>query len=156
MGSFHASARAALWLLALFLTLPVAMAQSQIGQAAPLRLVLSGYDPVAYFTDGKPTLGKAEFETQFDGGRYRFVSSQHMELFKADPDHYAPQFGGSCAGLMSKNMKVEADPKNWIVIDDKLYVFLAPVDKQRSREEFDRLAKAARANWRTLKDKPFQ
>lgn len=156
MGSFRTAVRVFIWLAALLLVASVAMAQSQSVPATPLRLVLKGYDPVAYFTDGKAIPGKPEFETEFDGGRYHFVSARHLEQFKADPDHYLPQFGGSCAGLMSKNIKAEADPENWLVVDGRLYVFLAPVDKQRSREAFDRLVAAARSNWKNLKDKPFQ
>ncbi len=156
MGAFYTRARVVFLLVVLLLAAPVAMAQSQSAPATPLRLVLRGYDPVAYFTDGKPTPGKPEFETEFDGGRYRFASARHLEQFKADPDRYLPQFGGSCAGMMSRNVKVEADPENWLLVDGKLYVFLGPVNKQRSREEFDQLVASARSNWRNLKDKPFQ
>ena len=60
-------------------------------QANVARLALKGYDPVAYFTDGRPTLGKAEFEYAWDEVRYRFASDEHMKMFRADPDRYAPQ-----------------------------------------------------------------
>jgi YHS domain-containing protein len=74
------------------------MAQSV--QPAPLRLVLKGYDPVAYFTDGKPIQGKPEYEAVYDDARYRFASAPHLEQFKADPDRYAPQYAGSCAAAV--------------------------------------------------------
>ena len=156
MGSFHARTGRLLWLVALLLTAPIAMAESPSAPNAPPHLVLKGYDPVAYFTDGKPTLGKIEFEMEFDRSVYRFASARHMELFKADPDRYMPQFGGSCTGLMSKNIKMEANPEHWILVDGRLYVFLSPVDRQRSPEEFDRLTSAARSNWEALKDQPFR
>jgi len=146
---------AGLWLAALLLVAPVVPAQSPGGPGGP-RLVLKGYDPVAYFTDGKPALGAPQHEVEFDGRRYRFVSAEHMAMFNAEPDRYIPQFGGSCAGMMSKRVKIEADPKNWQIVGGKLYVFLAPVDKERTRAEFDRLVAAAQANWRELKDAPYQ
>src|SRR5262249_32090024 len=70
-----------------------------------LRLAIGGYDPVAYFTDGQPLLGKPEFEHAWDGARYRFVSAQHMTLFRANPDRFAPQFAGSCAMAMSRGSR---------------------------------------------------
>ena len=89
------------WLVGLLVAAPIAMAQSQSMPGAPLRLVLKGYDPVAYFTEGKPTPGKPEYETVFDDARYRFASAQHLEQFKADPDGYAPQYAGSCAASLA-------------------------------------------------------
>jgi YHS domain-containing protein len=57
-------------------------------------LAVKGYDPVAYFTEAKPIKGKAEFEYQWQGVKWRFSSAQHLELFKATPDKYAAQYGG--------------------------------------------------------------
>jgi len=60
--------------------------------AADIPLAIGGYDPVAYFTDGKPTHGLPDFEYQWDEHRYRFASAEHRDLFKADPVRYAPPF----------------------------------------------------------------
>ena len=57
-------------------------------------VAIKGYDPVAYFTDEKPTKGIKDFEYQWQGAKWRFASSRNLELFKADPDKYAPQYGG--------------------------------------------------------------
>ena len=65
--------------------------------AAERRLARKGYDPVSYFTDGKPTRGFPEIEYEWDGLRYRFARAEHRELFKAEPVRYAPQFGNFCA-----------------------------------------------------------
>ena len=53
--------------------------------AADVPLAIKGYDPVAYFTDGKPTQGLPEFTYQWDEHRYQFASAQHRDMFKADP-----------------------------------------------------------------------
>lgn len=90
---------------------------------AEVPLAIKGYDPVAYFTDGKPTSGLAEFEYEWDEHRYRFSSERHRELFKADPVKYAPQFGNFCAMALAKGEVVEANPENWLINDGKLYVF---------------------------------
>ena len=86
-------------------------------------LAIKGYDPVAYFTDGKPTQGLPEIEYEWDEHRYRFSSAMHRELFKADPVRYAPQFGNFCAMALSKGEIVVANPENWLISDGRLYVF---------------------------------
>ena len=82
--------------------------------------------PVAYFTIGSPTRGLPEIEYEWDEQSYRFASAEDRELFKADPVRYAPQFGNFCAMALSKGEVVVADPENWLISDDKLYVFGKP------------------------------
>lgn len=94
--------------------------------AEEVPLAIKGYDPVAYFTDGKPLGGLPEIEYKWDEHRYRFSSAEHRELFKADPVRYAPQFGNFCAMALSKGEIVVADPENWLISDGKLYVFGKP------------------------------
>ena len=91
--------------------------------AAEKRVALSGYDPVSYFTDGRPEKGSAEYSAAFDDATYWFKSAEHRALFVADPDHYAPQFDGYCAIIVSRGEKHEADPEAWAIADGKLYVF---------------------------------
>jgi len=57
-------------------------------------LAIKGYDPVAYFTQGKPVKGKSEFEYKWEGAKWRFSNSEHLNLFTANPEKYAPQYGG--------------------------------------------------------------
>jgi hypothetical protein len=89
-------------------------------------LAIKGYDPVAYFTDGKPTPGVPAFEYEWDEHVWRFSSAKHLELFKADPARYAPQFGNYCAMALSMDQIVTADPRYWLISDGKLYVFGSP------------------------------
>lgn len=91
--------------------------------AEPAPLTLKGYDPVAYFTDARPTPGLEQFELLWDGQRYRFANALHREMFKASPDKYAPQFGGLCAMNLSNGVKRESDPHNWVISNGNLYVF---------------------------------
>ena len=91
--------------------------------AGDVVLAIKGYDPVAYFTDGKPVPGSPQFEYEWDEQLWRFSSAEHRDLFKANPAHYAPQFGNFCAMALSLNQIVVADPNNWLISDGKLYVF---------------------------------
>jgi YHS domain-containing protein len=122
----------------------------------PERLGLKGYDPVAYFTLSRPTRGMAQYEYVFDGVRYRFANAQHLDLFKANPDKYAPQFGGSCTMNMSAGVRREADPNVWIISNGNLYVFAGAAGAERFRENPDVATARAVANWKTLKNTPSQ
>jgi YHS domain-containing protein len=97
-------------------------------------------------------LGKAEFEYTWDEARYRFSSDQHLSMFRSDPDRYAPQYAGSCAGAMSFGLKIEANPENWLVSDGRLFVFAG--DRAPTSFTADEVAAADR-NWQKLKDAPF-
>ena len=118
------SRRAALGLAALVAACALASAPSAVAQDVPL--AIKGYDPVAYFTDGRPTPGRPDIEAQWDEHTYRFASAKHRDLFKADPVHYAPQFGNFCAMALAKGLIVVANPENWLISDGKLYVFGSP------------------------------
>jgi len=87
------------------------------------RVALKGYDPISYFTDGKPEQGSSQFTFAFDDTTYWFKSAEHRDKFAADPEHYAPQFDGYCAVQLSRGKKVEADPQAWTITNGKLYVF---------------------------------
>ena len=105
------------WLSALLMT------GATLAQSNSPRLVLKGYDPVAYFTDGKPVMGDAKYTYDWDEGRYQFASAKHRDMFAANPEQYAPQFGGYCTGSMARGVSNEADPQGWVIKDGKLYVF---------------------------------
>jgi YHS domain-containing protein len=85
-------------------------------------LALRGYDPVAYFTDKKPTAGKPDITYQWKGATYQFATVKHRQLFQGDPEHYAPQFGGYCAYAVSLGTTADGDPFQWAVAGDKLFV----------------------------------
>jgi YHS domain-containing protein len=133
----------------------LALAQTA-GPSTPERLGLKGYDPVAYFTLAAPTPGVAEFEFVWDGVRYRFANARHRDMFKANPDKYAPQFGGSCAMNMANGNRREADPTIWIIANGNLYVFAGNAGQERFRLEAEAHAVKAAANWKALKNTPSQ
>jgi len=125
-------------------------------QAKEERLALKGYDPVAYFTDAKPVEGVASYEYVWDGQRYRFASARHRDMFKANPDKYAPQFGGSCAMNMANGVRRESDPRNWVISNGNLYVFAGQAGAENFRRQATAAATQAAANWQRLKNTPTQ
>ena len=86
-------------------------------------LMLKGHDPVAYFTMGKHTLGRADIKADFDGATYRFISNAHKAMFVKEPAKYAPQFGGFCSNGIVYGIPWGGDADTWKIIDGKLYIF---------------------------------
>lgn len=85
-------------------------------------IAIQGYDVVSYFTDGKPVKGSSDISLSYDDSQWQFANASHKEMFAADPDHYLPQYGGSCAGGMALGVSVPANPENWVIVDGKLYM----------------------------------
>ncbi len=86
------------------------------------RVAIHGYDTVGYFTEGKPLKGKAEFEHVWRDTRWHFASAGNRDLFTANPDRYAPQYGGYCALGLAAGEYADADPEAWTIVDGKLYL----------------------------------
>jgi hypothetical protein len=78
-----------------------------------------------------------------------------MALFRNDPDRFAPQFAGSCAMAMSRGMKVEANPKNWLISNGRLFVFHSSDAVARFQADPQGTAAEADKNWDLLKNAPF-
>jgi YHS domain-containing protein len=83
---------------------------------------VDGYDVVAYFTEGKPVEGSKEHSVEWMGADWYFASEKHQELFAANPEKYAPQYGGYCAWAVSQGYTASTVPEAWKVVDDKLYL----------------------------------
>ena len=86
-------------------------------------VAIRGYDPVAYFTMGKPVEGSKEFSHEWLGTTWRFASAEHRDLFAAAPVKYAPQYGGYCSSGVAGGSTDSADPNAWRIVDGKLYLF---------------------------------
>jgi enamine deaminase RidA (YjgF/YER057c/UK114 family) len=119
------------------------------------KLSISGYDPVAYFTDGKPTQGKAEIEYLWHKLRWRFANEAHRNLFAKEPDRYTPQYDGYCAVGVSageEGHKDTVDPEAWAIVDGKLYLTHMSQGMADWRQNPADYIKQADANWPAVKD----
>lgn len=85
-------------------------------------VAIKGYDPVAYFTMGKPVKGSDDFEHEYLNATWRFASAAHRDAFAKEPQKYMPQYGGYCAYGVSKGYAVGVDPEAWKVVEGKLYL----------------------------------
>ena len=87
-------------------------------------IAISGYDPVAYFYDSKATQGTKQYTATYKNAIYQFSSATNRDLFRSNPEKYAPQYGGYCAMGVALHKKLEIDPEAWYIVDGKLYLNL--------------------------------
>ena len=105
-----------------FATPAVAAAAAPAVRVDSAGLAIHGYDPVAFFQQGRPVKGSAEHSHQWSGATWRFASVAARDAFAGDPQRFAPQFGGYCAWAVSQHYLAPGDPNFWKIVDGKLYL----------------------------------
>ena len=85
-------------------------------------VAIAGADPVAYFTDSAYVPGTSEFSHEWSGATWHFASAENRDAFAANPEQYAPQYGGFCAWAVSQGYSAAVDPEAWKIVDGKLYL----------------------------------
>jgi YHS domain-containing protein len=113
-------------------------------------IALDGYDPVAFFTDGKPLNGDPDISSTYRTATYLFVSKEHKEMFEADPEKYVPQYGGYCAFGVALGKLFPVDIRTWQVRDGKLYLNLNPTILGLFNKDFKGQVAKAETNWPAL------
>ncbi len=114
---------------------------------------ISGYDPVAYFTDGKPVKGSGYHVAEYQGVTYAFASEEHQEMFEAKPGKYVPAYGGYCAYGVAVGKKFVIDPEAWKIVKGKLYLNLDKDIQKKWNKDIPGYIKKADANWIDIKEK---
>jgi YHS domain-containing protein len=91
-------------------SLAKAATDNQLAVNATTGLAISGFDPVAYFTEGKALFGRAEFELNLEGSVWRFNNEGNRGAFAKNPEVYAPQFGGYDPVAIGRGRSVQGIP----------------------------------------------
>ena len=113
-------------------------------------LAISGFDPVAYFTDGKPTFGRAELELRLDGAIWRFRNEGDRAAFVEHPDIYTPRFGGYDPVSIANGKSVPGHPLFWAVSGQRLYLFYSDEARTMFLADPDRIISRATHKWPEL------
>ena len=111
-----------LWMLFLILVSFQSRAEPPIYTSLFSNKAVSGYDTVAYFTEGKAIKGSSKYITKYQGAEWRFKNAENLSAFTANPEQYAPQYGGYCAWAVANNDTAKGDPQYWTIYEDKLYL----------------------------------
>jgi YHS domain-containing protein len=116
------------------------------------RAAIRGYDPVSYFTQGKPVKGLKEFAFKYNGAKWLFSSQDNLALFKSNPEKYSPQFGGYCAYAVSKGSTASIKPEYFTIHKNKLYLNYSKSVHKKWNKDKDDYIEDANQEWPDLVD----
>ena len=139
--------------LGLFAAAPVLASSATILHAAEppvfntAGIAINGADPVAYFELNGPVIGDAGITHDWMGATFQFASAANRDAFAADPDRYAPAFGGYCAFAASRGYLVPTVPEAWSVVDDRLFLNANLHARDLWTAELPDVIAAGEANW---------
>lgn len=159
MSTFKSFALAALAASATLASQPLpALAEAEVNVAPGRTLkgpgvAVHGYDPVSYFTVGRPVQGSAEHSLVHGNATYRFSSAANLTAFAADPERYVPAFGGFCAYGVAVGAKFDGDPRYWKIVDGRLYLNLNADIQKTWLEDVPSNIDRAERNWTDIKHK---
>lgn len=114
-------------------------------------VAIRGTDPVAYFTEGRPVEGSAEHAAEWNGATWHFASAENRETFLADPEAYAPQFGGFCAWAVAEGYTASIDPEAWAIVDGRLYLNYSRRIQRRWERDIPGNISRGEVNWPGLR-----
>ena len=107
-------------------------------------VAIKGYDTVAYFTEGNAVKGDKQFAHIWEDATWQFASASNRDLFTANPERYAPQYGGYCALGLAAGEYADIDPGSWTIVEGKLYL--------NKSKEFREVWRKAPAAYKTTAD----
>lgn len=110
-------------------------------------VAIRGADPVAYFTESAYVSGSDEFTHEWQGVTWQFANAENRDLFAADPDAYAPEYGGFCAYAVSQGYTADIEPDAWKIVDGKLYLNYNKKIQKRWEKDIPGFIAAANQNW---------
>ncbi|MCF6219893.1 MAG: twin-arginine translocation pathway signal protein [Robiginitomaculum sp.] len=109
-------------------------------------LAVGGYDVVS-FHQGNPIEGKPKLAAAWHGANWLFASQDNLDAFIANPEKYAPAYGGYCAWAVAKNKLAKGKPKHWTIKDGVLYLNFNKKIKDRWLKDIDGFIAKGNANW---------
>ena len=113
-------------------------------------VAIEGFDPVAYFIEGRARRGLPAFEASWRGVTWRFANEGNRQAFLARPELYAPRFGGHAVVAAARGDIAEGDPTLWTIHRGRLYLFHGQGDLYAFRYDPEGFAGRAEANWPRL------
>ena len=115
-------------------------------------LAIGGFDPVAYFTDAQPLVGRAGFEVSEAGAVWRFRNEGNRAFFVAHPEIYSPQFGGYDPTDVARGVAVAGSPKVWLVAGQRLFLFGRAESRDAFAADPSRVLREAMQRWPALQE----
>ena len=115
-------------------------------------IAINGYDPVAYHNQERPVLGKAAYALEWNYATWHFASADNRDRFAANPQRWAPRYGGYCAWAVAHGYVARTDPDAWRIVDDHLYLNYSLSVQARWEQDIPGYIRNANASWPNLLD----
>jgi YHS domain-containing protein len=110
-------------------------------------LAMDGYDPVGYFTDAAPIVGRPEYEYRYRGAIWRFENQGNLAAFADSSEQYVPRFGGYDPTAIARGVAVPGNPAYWMIVGDRLYLFYSSESLASFKADIPTAIAAAEAKW---------
>jgi hypothetical protein len=110
-------------------------------------LAIDGFDPVGYFANGEPKLGRPGLEFRHAAVTWRFVNQGNRAAFIADPDVYMPRFGGHDPIAIARGVATAGHPMLWRIAHQRLYLFYSAEARSAFGASPDAAIEAAERHW---------
>ena len=147
------SSRIAILATLILVAVTTTYAADAVNKTAATGIAIKGYDPVAYFDEGKAVKGKSNLAFEWKEARWLFGSRQHRDLFRKSPERYAPQYGGYCAFGVSSGHAAPVDPEAWKIVDGKLYLNYNKKVQELWLKDVNGFIEKADRNWPQVLDR---
>ena len=92
-------------------------------------------------------MGRPDFELRFGGVSWRFVNEGNMAAFAADPDVYAPRFGGHDPVAIVRGAATPGHPVLWLIAENHLYLFYSTEARAAFANDPETGVEAAERYW---------
>jgi YHS domain-containing protein len=106
-----------------------------------------GHDVVAYFREGRPVRGLSRFSHSWRGATWRFASEANRDAFAANPEAFAPAYGGHCAWAAAQGYRAKGDPEHWRIVDGRLFLNYNADVQQTWEKDIPGFISAGDAKW---------
>jgi len=113
---------------------------------------IGGMDPVSYFTEPEPLMGKADYEYSWKDVSWFFATEANREVFRSAPEAYVPQFGGYGLAALSRGYLSSGNPHIYFVYNRRLYLFYSAGNREAFILEKAAMVNYAFDNWLKLRD----
>lgn len=146
------------WFVGVLCAIPVSLVPPSSQAATTERVVMNrftglaieGFDPVAYFVDGRPLRGLPDFEAMLAGAVWRFRNEGNRASFLAHPEVYGPQFGGYDPIDLARGVTLAGNPLFWVISGERLYLFGREANRDAFAADPGRFLPQADRRWPEL------
>lgn len=119
-------------------------------------VAIEGFDPVAYFVDGRAVRGTAEFEANLWGAVWRFRNEGNRASFLAYPEIYGPQFGGYDPADIARGVTIAGNPRFFAIVAQRLYLFSREANRDAFAADPERFLYEVGKRWPALQEQLSQ